>query len=203
MNDQRDIWHSLTKGPRSDMVLHAAMTRAARGLTDMVGHTIIHDAPQVKNLPVSEMIVRASDLATETVGVYLQIEGGLSGQAMLILPLTFALNLVDLAMNAPQGTTTGLGQIECSALAEVGNLTLAYFLNAVAETTDRPEILQPSPPAVMVDMLGDILDLVVRPAAAMSESPLIVETTFKDVAKSVQFRFWLLPDLKSNGAPLK
>ena len=185
------------------MVLHAAMARAARGLTDMVGHTITHDAPQVKNIPVSEMIVRASDLATETVGVYLQIEGGLSGQAMLILPLTFALNLVDLATNAPQGTTTALGRIECSALAEVGNLTLAYFLNAVAETTGRPEILQPSPPAVMVDMLGDILDLVVRPAAALSESPLIVETTFKDVAKSVQFRFWLLPDLKSNGAPLK
>ena len=203
MNDQRDIWDSLTRGPRSGMVLHAAMARAARGLTDMVGHTITHDAPQVKNIPVSEMIVRASDLATETVGVYLQIEGGLSGQAMLILPLTFALNLVDLATNAPQGTTTGLGRIECSALAEVGNLTLAYFLNAVAETTGRPEILQPSPPAVMVDMLGDILDLVVRPAAALSESPLIVETTFKDVAKSVQFRFWLLPDLKSNGAPLK
>ena len=203
MNDQRGIWDSLTRGPRSGMVLHAAMARAARGLTDMVGHTITHDAPQVKNIPVSEMIVRASDLATETVGVYLQIEGGLSGQAMLILPLTFALNLVDLATNAPQGTTTALGRIECSALAEVGNLTLAYFLNAVAETTGRPEMLQPSPPTVMVDMLGDILDLVVRPAAALSESPLIVETIFKDVAKSVQFRFWLLPDLKSNGAPLK
>ncbi len=200
---ERDTWHSLTRGPRSGMVLHAAMAHAARGLTDMVGHTITHDAPQVKNIPVSEMIVRASDLATETVGVYLQIEGGLSGQAMLILPLTFALNLVDLATNAPQGTTTALGRIECSALAEVGNLTLAYFLNAVAETTGRPEILQPSPPAVMVDMLGDILDLVVRPAAALSESPLIVETIFKDVTKSVQFRFWLLPDLKSNGAPLK
>ena len=151
-NGQKEVWSNLITGPR--WTLFAAMQRVARGLTDMVGCVIVNDAPQVKELPVAQVAERVGALETEIVAVYLYLESGLRGRAVLILPLSFALSLVDLMMDAPQGTTTSVGLMERSALAEVGNLALSFFLNAVAESADPSEVLQPSPPAVIVGAPG-------------------------------------------------
>jgi chemotaxis protein CheC len=128
------------------------------------------------------------------IGVYLLIGGGLRGQAILILPLPSALNLVDLLMGEPPGTATELGEMERSALGEVGNLIVSYFLSAVADLVGMPQLLRPSPPAVMVDMLGAILDVIITPVAAVRDDLLIVETAFEGVQGTVQARFWVLPD---------
>jgi chemotaxis protein CheC len=79
-------------------------------------------------------------------------------------------------------------------LAEIGNMTLSYFLNATATLADAPELLQPSPPGVMVDMLGAILDVVVTSVGAVRDDMLIVDTGFGDAAGNVQGHFWVLPD---------
>jgi chemotaxis protein CheC len=126
------------------------------------------------------------------VGIYLLMQGDLNGQAIMIFPLDSALNLADLLLDAPPGTATSLGELERSALAEVGNLTVSYFLNAMSALTGKP--LRPSPPAVMVDMLGAILDVVAVSAAATSDELLIVETMLQEPDGDVQGRFWVMPD---------
>ena len=65
----------------------------------------------------------------EAVGIYLQSEGDLVAQFVLVLPFEKACELVDLVMGQPEGTTTYLGSMERSALGEVGNITTGYFLN--------------------------------------------------------------------------
>jgi chemotaxis protein CheC len=130
----------------------------------------------------------------ERVGIYLVLGSGLRGQAILILPLDSALNLADLLMGEQPGTATYLGIVERSALAEVGNMAVSYFLNAVSTISETPELLRPSPPAVMVDMLGAILDVIVTPVAAVRDDLLIIETAFRDSAGAIQGRFWVLPD---------
>ena len=59
---------------------------------------------------------------------------------------------------------------------------------------DTPVWLRPSPPAVMVDMLGAILNVIVTPVAAVRDDLLIVETVFRDSSRTVEGRFWVLPD---------
>jgi chemotaxis protein CheC len=127
------------------------------------------------------------------VGIYLRLEAGLQGQAIFVIPLPIALNLVDFLMDARPGTSVELGLMERSALAEVGNLMLSYFLNAVADLAEVSEVLQPSPPEVMVDMLGAILDVVTAPAAFVSDELLVVESLFRDRARTIWIRFWVLP----------
>jgi chemotaxis protein CheY-P-specific phosphatase CheC len=73
-------------------------------------------------------------------------------------------------------------------------MAVSYFLNAVSGISKTPELLRPSPPAVMVDMLGAILDVIVTPVAAVRDDLLIIETAFKDGAGAIQGRFWVLPD---------
>jgi chemotaxis protein CheC len=191
---QKEIWRRLIDGPRGENALRTVMWRMACDLSSMVGRTIGNGDPQVEAVPLSEVAVRAGDLEAEMVGVYLVMQSGLRGQALLILPVTCALCLADLLMDEPLGTATFLGEMERSALAEVGNMAVSSFLNAVATNTGAAELLRPSSPAVMVDMLGAILDVIVTPVAAVRDDLLIIETVLKDAKGNVQARFWMLPD---------
>ena len=131
------------------------------------------------------------------VGVYLVMSGGLHGQALLILSITSALHLADLLLGKPPGTATELGAVERSALAEIGNLAVSAFLNTMAaQNPQSPRLLRPSPQAVMVDMLGAILNVIVTPVAAVRDDLLIIETDFKDARETIQGRFWVMPDPK-------
>ncbi len=194
MDEQREVWKQLIMGPRSEEMLRMVMERVARSLTDMVGQIVTSGVPTLKKIPISQVVERAGAPEAKIVGIYLNIESGLRGRVILILPYSFALNLIDLVMDAPRGTTTRLGLEERSALAEVGNLMLSYFLNSVVELVGWSDALQPSPPSVVVDMLGAILNLCVTSAAAVSDDLVVIETIFKDIVRTVQFRFWVLPD---------
>ncbi len=195
MNDARALWTRLLDGPDSARILGAAMERVAHGVSNMMGQAVCNDTPQVKTVHFTQIGACSGTPEAETVGVYLEIQHGLRGWAVLLLPLDLALRVAELVMGAQPHSVTRLGLEERSALAEVGNLILSYFLNAVAELTGRPDVLLPSPPAVVVDMMAAILDLVVTPAAAFRDELTIIETPFRDSASSVQACFWVLPDL--------
>jgi chemotaxis protein CheC len=194
VNSQTEIWNSVVNGQYSSYRLRKVMWHVASGLSELTGRTISNDDPNVEKVPISQVHERAGGPEEQRVGIYLVIGGGLSGQAILIMPTVSALNLADLMMGQKTGTATGLGPIERSVLSEIGNMTLSYFLNGVASLEAVTDLLRPSPPAVMVDMLGAILDVIVTPVAAVRDDLLIIETVFRDSARAIEGRFWVLPD---------
>lgn len=194
MNDHKVVWSRLINGPNSEHTLRKVMWGVARGLSEAMGRYISTDRPRVEAVPISKVAQRAGGPEEKMVGVYLVLSGGLHGQAILILPMAHALRLADWMMGEPLGTATRLDIMESSALAEVGNMAVSYFLNGVAKLADMPDLLRPSPPAVMVDMLGAILDVIITPVAAVRDDLLIIETAFEDIKGTTQGRFWVLPD---------
>jgi chemotaxis protein CheC len=186
------IWSGFMPDSRLESLLQTAMEHAAHGLSDMVGGVITINVPKVESLPIGQIPDFAGDPETEIVGVYLLIEGDFTGQVILMLPLSEAHCLVDLLLDEPPGTTTCLGELERSALAEAGNLTASYFLNEIAALTKISS--RPSPPAVIVDMLGTIVDLVTTPIALFSDTLLIAETVFQVSGQTVLAYFWVLPN---------
>lgn len=191
---QREIWSKLISGPRSDFMLRRVVWRVVSGLSEITGRAISNDAPSVEKVPISQVSERAGGPEAEMVGIYVMIAGGLRGQALLILPIDSALHLADFMMGSQLGTATELGVMERSALSEVGNMVVSSFLNGVASLEDMPDLLRPSPPAVMVDMLGAILNVIVTPVAAVRDDLIIIETDFKDIRGTIQGRLWVLPD---------
>lgn len=185
MSEQKALWSRLVNGTGSEHMLGKVMWRVARGLSDTVGEFISNDDPLVEAIPIGQVAERAGGPEEEMVGVYLVLGGGLRGQTILILSLSNALHLADLLMGEKPGTATRLGAMERSALAEMGNMMVSSFLNAVAALTERPELLRPSPPAVMVDMLGAILNVIITPVAAVRDDLLIIETAFRDAGSTV------------------
>lgn len=166
---------------------------AARGMSSMVGGTITVTAPTVSRIPITDVPHLLGSPEAQAVGIYLRSEGDLASQFMMVIPYHYALELVDLMMDKKPGTTKELGSIERSALAELGNLTGTFFLNAVAATTGLEA--RPSPPAVMVDMIGAILDIILAiSATGLSENVFMIQVTFIRKERKAQVDFWVIPD---------
>jgi chemotaxis protein CheC len=54
--------------------------------------------------------------------------------------------------------------------------------------------IRPTPPAIVVDMVGAILDIIVAATGGISEQVLLMETNFMDGGRSVLTNFWVIPD---------
>ena len=170
----------------------AGIENAAKGFSSLLGHTITVTPPNVRVVPLFDIPLLTGGPEKEAIGIYLRAEGDITGQIMLILPIQKAMELVDLLMDLDPGSTTTLGQLERSALGEVGNMTGAFFLNAVANLTNTS--IRPTPPAVIVDMVGAILDIIIATTGGVSEYVLLMESNFMDGERKVETDFWVIPD---------
>lgn len=168
---------------------------AARGFSGMVGHKIEVSNPVASLVPLLQIAQMVGGPENEAVGIYLRIEGDLLGQIMMIIPYHKALELVDLLMDLPDGTTQHLGSMERSALGELGNMCGAFFLNSLAKMVGAN--FRPTPPAVMVDMVGAILDIIIATTGGLSEHVLLMQANFMEGLRSVEADFWVIPDLKT------
>ncbi len=168
---------------------------AVRGFSGLLGHKLEFHEPKVKVVPLTHIPMIVGGPENEAVGIYLRAEGDFNAQIMMILPLEKALQLVDLLMEQPEGNTTFLGSLERSALGEVGNMTGTFFMNAVANALQRE--IRPTPPAVMVDMVGAIMDIIVATTGGVSDQVLLIQTCFTDGSRSVLTDFWVIPDAQS------
>jgi chemotaxis protein CheC len=178
-----------------------AIDHAAFGFSGMVGRKIQFSAPVARMVPILSIPQIVGKPENDAVGIYLRFNGDLDGQIMMIVPYQKALELVDLLMGVPQGTTQHLGSLERSALGELGNLCGSFFLNSIAQFVGAD--FRPSVPAVMVDMLGAILDIVVATSGGIGEHALLMQANFMDGPRSVEADFWVLPDMKSLEALIK
>lgn len=171
------------------------VSNAANGFSGMVGRKIHVHNPSSKLVPVMSIPQIAGRADNDAVGIYLRFTGDVNGQIMLIVPFQKAMELVDLMMQLPAGTTQQLGSLERSALGELGNLCGSFFLNSIARTTKAK--FHPTPPAVMVDMVGAILDIVVATTGGISENALLMQANLTDGDRIVEADFWVIPDMNS------
>ncbi len=192
MNAQTDHFFDEQLKTALHIMANEGIFNAAKGMSDMIGVEIEVSQPLVKLVPLMELPTLVGGPENEAVGIYLRSEGALSGQMLMVIPYPKALELVDLLMEVPTGTTKHLGALERSALAELGNLTGSFFLNAVDAKMGLGS--RPSPPAVIVDMIGAILDILITMAEGLSESVLMIQATFSRGGRETQAEFWMVPD---------
>ncbi len=177
---------------RLQEIISYGFENAARGFAGMVGEKLSVIQPVVRAVPLQEIPILLGGAENDAVGIYLRIEGDMIGQIMLIIPIEKAFSIVDMLMEQAEGTTQKLGQMERSALAEVGNLTGCFFLNAVAEITKYE--MRPSPPAVMVDMVGAMLDVIIATMGSIGDEVLMFQATFVFAERETRTDFWIVPD---------
>lgn len=164
---------------------------AISGLSDFMGIEITVTAIDLKIVPVVQAVDLVGGAENEVIAIYVGMTGGATGHIMLIYPIPVAFGLVDMLMGEEPGTTDDLGELEYSALQEMGNVTGSFFLNSIADNTGIR--LMPSPPTVMMDMAGAILDAALADIMMDREEMFAMETIFATKEREIRGMLLVLP----------
>ena len=178
--------------PLLQIMASEGINRATDSFARMVGVPLIATQPQVKLVPLAQIALLLGGPEVEAVGIYLQAHGELNGQIMLVMPYENALRIVDFMMEEPRGTTKRLGVLERSALGELGNVTGTSFLNAIASLIGLGSL--PTPPAMIVDMVGAILDIITSVVAQAGDHALMFSAELATDDGEEIANFWMVPD---------
>ncbi|MBQ9438790.1 MAG: chemotaxis protein CheC [Lachnospiraceae bacterium] len=166
---------------------------ATTALATMLGCKVDMHVPQVRLLEFKDVGALIGGEEQIVVGVYLAVEGDITGSMMFLVELESAKNLVSKLMGGMP--ITEFGEMELSAMQEVGNIITGSYLNSLATLTNMK--IYPNTPNLAVDMAGAILSVPAIEFGMMGDKILLIETVFTDDIELNGF-FIMIPDLESD-----
>lgn len=167
---------------------------ATTALAQMLGCKVDMKVPQVKLLDFREVGAVMGGEEQIMAGIYLLVEGDITGSIMFLLNEQSARELVAKLMGMPAAGDEPLSEMELSALKEIGNIITGAYLNSLSMLTNMKII--PSIPAISIDMAGAILSVPAIEFGELGDKILLIQTQFTDDLTLDGF-FILVPDLES------
>jgi chemotaxis protein CheC len=166
---------------------------ATTALAQMLQCKVDMKVPQVKLLEFQELGELMGGEEKIMAGIYLCVEGDITGSIMFLLAKDAARHLVSKLMGMElQGEE--FGEMETSALKEIGNIITGAYLNSLSTITNLK--IYPSIPALTIDMAGAILSVPAIEFGTLGDKILLIQTQFTDDYELDGF-FVLVPDLES------
>ena len=168
---------------------------ATTALASMLQCKVDMKVPQVKLLDFSEVGELMGGEEQIMAGIYLCVEGDITGSIMFLLEKGAARHLVSklMGMELP---AEEFGEIEESALKEIGNIITGAYLNSLSTITNLK--IFPSVPDLTIDMTGAILSVPAIEFGTLGDKILLIQTQFTDDCELDGY-FILVPDLESYG----
>ncbi len=183
-----------------DGIIEKGVLNAITGLSRMVGRDFVVNTIEVRRMPARSMPGLFGGPDRLVIGVYLTFAGATNGHILIAHEPSIAYKIIDLLMDKKIGTSKSLDEMSKSALGEMGNITGAYFLNAVA---DHLQItLHPSPPVVMMDMAGAIMDIALASVLQERDDVFIAHTSFGLSDRTIEGNFLIMPNASFLNLPL-
>ncbi len=166
---------------------------ATTALAQMLQTKVDMKVPQVRLLDFKDVGVVMGGEEQLVAGIYLAVEGDITGSIMFILEKNAAKSLVSKLMGMPPAEG-GFTEIEISAMKEIGNIITGAYLNSLAQMTGLKMI--PSVPDLNIDMLNAILSVPAIEFGIIGDQILLIQTVFTDDV-DLNGYFILMPDLES------
>jgi chemotaxis protein CheC len=132
------------------------------------------------------------DPEMEIAGVYLEAAGEIPGQMLLLMHLPTAFQFCDILLELPPGATQELGELEISALGEVGNIVGSFFLNSLADNVGLT--LHITPPGIVCDMAGAAIDLALVGVAMYADEAIVIDANFEAQGRRLPAWFLVFPE---------
>ncbi len=168
---------------------------AATALSKFINKNVDMNIPKTEFIPIKDFSKVMGGPEKIIVGVYLQISGDITGEAIFAFPKEGALELIDIMMGRPPGTTKIIEEMDESALKELANVITGSFLNALANMFNVR--LLPSVPHLAIDMAQTIIDFILIKVSRHADNLLCVKTKINVQGHHVDGDFLVLFDDKS------
>lgn len=127
--------------------------------------------------------------------IYLAFDGDVQGHVVLAFSPEMAAQMAAALLMEPVSDDPMIGDMERSALGEVGNITTSSFLNTIAAACELT--VYPTPPVVAQDMVGALLDGVILEMSMDSAYALLLHTVFEIDGDRLRGALILLPNAAS------
>jgi len=174
---------------------------AATSLSSLLGKKVDMKVPKVEMVSFDDMMDLAGGPENVVTGIYLRIDGDITGSMFFILPIEqsnrFIRSLIkDKTFDFQQPPVSELG---ISAMQELGNILSGSYLSALSDFTGLK--IYPTVPALSVDMVGAIISVGLVELSHISDFVIVIDTAILEddltESESVKGHFFLLPDPES------
>jgi chemotaxis protein CheC len=181
---------------------------AATALSKLIQKEVDMKVPQVNIIPFDEVADFVGGAEALVVTVFLRVEGDCPSNMFFIQDYDSARNLLAQLIGTEKDHQDALlSDMEVSALHEIGNILAGSYLSSLADFTKLS--LQPSVPALAIDMAGAILSYGLIELGRAGDFALTIDTAFFEGNEQVKGHFFLIPDpdsleilFRSLGVPL-
>lgn len=173
---------------------------ATTALAQMLQCRVDMSVPQVRLLDFHEMGAIMGGEEQIMAGIYLVVEGDISGSIMFLVKQETARHLVNklMGMGADMEENgedfSDFSEMDISALKEIGNIITGAYLNSLSMITNLK--IYPSVPDLTIDMAGAIMSVPAIEFGAIGDKILMIQTQFMDEI-ALDGYFILIPDVES------
>lgn len=167
---------------------------AMTALSQMLGCKVDMRVPQIKLLEFKEVGALMGGEEQLMVGVFLGVEGDITGSMMFLVEKSSAKHLINKIMMGMAPQSDDFTEMELSAMKEVGNIITGAYLNSLSMMTNLK--IYPTPPELAVDMAGAILSVPAIEFGTVGDNILLIQSQFFDEVE-IDGYFILIPDLES------
>lgn len=145
---------------------------AATALGMLVRKPIVMDVPTVAVVNFDALASELGGPEVEVACAFLRVNGDVTGDLFVVLPVAAARAVLDAWFALPGGTDWS--EMELSALGELGNILAGAYLGSLVDLTGMRML--PSTPLVAVDMAQAVLTEGVFAAEPTGNCALLIQT---------------------------
>lgn len=167
---------------------------AMTALSQMLQCKVDMKVPQVRLLEFSEVGEMMGGEELIMVGVFLGVEGDITGSMMFMVEEHTARHLIQKITMGMLPDGSEFEEMGLSAMKEVGNIITGAYLNSLSTLTNLK--IFPTPPALTVDMAGAILSVPAIQFGIFGDKILLIQSQFYDEVQLDGY-FILIPDMES------
>lgn len=168
---------------------------AASALSTMLSKPINIEVPKINILDYNTVVDSLGGPENLLVSLLFTMTDDVKGMMIFLLQKDFAHMLLNTLLGCELESFNDVGEMELSALKEVGNIMAASYVNAISTLADlRMNI---SVPDICIDMAGSILSVPAIHFANISDKIIFINDEFNADGQSASSQVLMIPDMES------
>ncbi len=143
-------------------------------------------------VPITEVAEALGGPERIVYAVHLHVSGDINGDVLFIMSEEGATTLAGIMTFKGAGFEGPLTELEESALKELGNIVAGSYVSAISQMTNM--YIEISPPDLVVDMLGAILDAMLIQIGLLADEVVMLKTQIIIEGEEIDAEFLFLLD---------
>jgi chemotaxis protein CheC len=183
---------------RLDILSEAGNIGAAHAATAMgqlTERTVMISVTRVGEAGAGELADLSGDAQALVAGVGFHVVGDAGGRMLLLLPRNAAVELVDLLLRRPAGSTKALNELGHSTIKETGNIMASAYLTGLCDFSGL--LLMPSVPALLFDQGASVIEMSTEGVERRDGKLLYIENGFTVFETGISGRIFFFIDAGS------